>query len=190
MRLTPRHAVITASTTWPSPPHFSRRICVTGMTNSWRSLLLHLTCTETVISTKSFRGACEIHSEPTRREGLWANDQHGPWDSQPRHWEKVGLALAQPPQTRRAEDAGRALSPDEEKRLLAAIPMLRAALVGTFVRVALMTGMRFGEIVSLTWGASRSIGASNHRRPGENVFRHRAAGSDESTLSVVKIAAG
>jgi integrase len=50
------------------------------------------------------------------------------------------------------KDAGRALSPDEEKRLLAAIPKLRSALVGTFVRVALMTGMRFGEIVSLTWG--------------------------------------
>jgi integrase len=50
------------------------------------------------------------------------------------------------------KDVGRALSPEEERRLLAAIPELRSALVGTFVRLALMTGMRSGEIISLTWG--------------------------------------
>lgn len=49
------------------------------------------------------------------------------------------------------KDAGRALSPEEEGRLLEAIPTLRSVLVGTFVRVALMTGMRSGEIISLTW---------------------------------------
>lgn len=50
------------------------------------------------------------------------------------------------------KDAGRALSPEEEARLLGAIPVLRSVLIGTFVRVALMTGMRSGEIISLTWG--------------------------------------
>ncbi len=49
------------------------------------------------------------------------------------------------------KDAGRALSPEEEGRLLEVIPALRSVLVGTFVRVALMTGMRSGEIISLTW---------------------------------------
>jgi len=50
------------------------------------------------------------------------------------------------------KDAGRALSPEEEARLLEAIPGLRSVFIGTFVRVALMTGMRSGEIISLTWG--------------------------------------
>ncbi len=50
------------------------------------------------------------------------------------------------------KDAGRALSPEEETKLLEAIPVLRSVLIGTFVRVALMTGMRSGEIISLTWG--------------------------------------
>ena len=38
------------------------------------------------------------------------------------------------------------------RRLLEAIPSLRSVLIGTFVRVALMTGMRAGEIISLSWG--------------------------------------
>ena len=50
------------------------------------------------------------------------------------------------------KDVGRALSPDEETRLVEAIPQIRSELIGTFVRVALMTGMRSGEIISLTWG--------------------------------------
>jgi integrase len=50
------------------------------------------------------------------------------------------------------KDAGRALSPEEEGKLVEAIPVLRSVLIGTFVRVALMTGMRAGEIISLTWG--------------------------------------
>jgi integrase len=50
------------------------------------------------------------------------------------------------------KDSGRALSPEEEGRLLEAIPGHRSVLIGTFVRIALMTGMRSGEIISLTWG--------------------------------------
>jgi integrase len=59
------------------------------------------------------------------------------------------------PRVRKLEerrDVGRALSPDEERKLLEAAPKVRSPLIGTFVRVALMTGMRAGEIVSLTWG--------------------------------------
>lgn len=50
------------------------------------------------------------------------------------------------------KDVGRALSPDEKNKLLEAMPELRSVLIGPLVRVALMTGMRAGEIISLTWG--------------------------------------
>jgi integrase len=50
------------------------------------------------------------------------------------------------------KDVGQALSPDDETKLLEAIPRLRSMLIGTFVQIALMTGMRAGEIISLTWG--------------------------------------
>jgi integrase len=47
------------------------------------------------------------------------------------------------------KDVGRALSPEEEHRLLDALPTVNSVLVGPFVRIALMTGMRSGEIKSL-----------------------------------------
>ena len=59
------------------------------------------------------------------------------------------------PRVRKLEerrDAGRALSPDDEAKLLEAVPKVRSPLIGVFVRIALMTGMRAGEIASLTWG--------------------------------------
>lgn len=50
-------------------------------------------------------------------------------------------------------DVGRALSADEESRLLAAAGKnQRSPMVGTFLRVALLTGMRYGEIAGLQWG--------------------------------------
>lgn len=48
-------------------------------------------------------------------------------------------------------DVGRALSPEEEKKLLQAVATMRSPLVGAFVRIALLTGMRAGEITSLIW---------------------------------------
>lgn len=63
------------------------------------------------------------------------------------------------PKVRKLEerkDAGKALSPEEETRLLNAISGQvspnRSQTLGTFVRVALLTGMRSGEILGLTWG--------------------------------------
>ncbi len=50
------------------------------------------------------------------------------------------------------KDIGRAISVDEETRLLRAADESRFPLIGTFIRIALTTGMRAGEITSLTWG--------------------------------------
>lgn len=60
------------------------------------------------------------------------------------------------PKVRKQEersDAGKALSPDEEARLLEACDKTkRSKVAATIVRVALLTGMRSGEITGLTWG--------------------------------------
>jgi len=59
------------------------------------------------------------------------------------------------PKVRKLEertDVGRALGPEEEASLLEAASGMRSPLIGLFVRVALLTGMRAGEITSLTWG--------------------------------------
>jgi integrase len=51
------------------------------------------------------------------------------------------------------KDIGRALSPEEEARIIAAAPLIRRSLlIGLFVRIALLTGMRSGEILGLCWG--------------------------------------
>jgi integrase len=70
-----------------------------------------------------------------------------------RHWSVLW------PKVRKMEerkDVGKALSPEEEERLLHAISTQvspnRSRLLGTFVRIALLTGMRSGEITTLTWG--------------------------------------
>ena len=49
------------------------------------------------------------------------------------------------------KDVGRAITRDEEDRLLKSAGESRMPLIGTFIRIALATGMRAGEITSLTW---------------------------------------
>lgn len=49
------------------------------------------------------------------------------------------------------KDIGRAITAEEESRLLRAASDSRLPLIATFVRIALATGMRAGEITSLTW---------------------------------------
>lgn len=60
-------------------------------------------------------------------------------------WPKV-----KPLQERR--DVGQALRPEEEQRLLAASLQSDSPLIGPFIRIALTTGLRSGEILGLTWG--------------------------------------
>jgi integrase len=62
------------------------------------------------------------------------------------------------PKTRKLEerkDVGKALSPAEEAALVSAlrenVSPNRSKTLGTFIRIALLTGMRSGEIISLTW---------------------------------------
>jgi integrase len=50
-----------------------------------------------------------------------------------------------------AKDIGRALSHEEEQRLLECAAKNKSPLVLPFVRIALLTGMRFGEIRNLQW---------------------------------------
>jgi integrase len=59
------------------------------------------------------------------------------------------------PKVRKLEerkDVGRALSLEEQSRLLVALESSESPLLGPIVRVALLTGMRSGEILSLSWG--------------------------------------
>lgn len=59
------------------------------------------------------------------------------------------------PRVRKLEerrDVGKALSPEQEKRLLAAADSSRSPNVRTMVRVSLLTGLRAGELANLTWG--------------------------------------
>jgi integrase len=63
------------------------------------------------------------------------------------------------PKVRKLEerkDVGKALSPEEESALLSAVSRQtspnRSQTLSTFIRIALTTGMRAGEITELTWG--------------------------------------
>ncbi len=50
------------------------------------------------------------------------------------------------------KDVGRALTPDEETRLLNAADSARSPVLRTFIRTLLLTGMRCGELTGMTWG--------------------------------------
>jgi integrase len=59
------------------------------------------------------------------------------------------------PKVRKLEerkDVGRALSPEEQGKLLAGLEQRRTPHLQTLIPVLLLTGMRAGETLSLTWG--------------------------------------
>jgi integrase len=65
-----------------------------------------------------------------------------------KHWSVIW------PQLRKMEerqDVGQALAADDESRLLAQLGSTKSKVGEVFVRVALFTGMRYGEILGLTW---------------------------------------
>jgi integrase len=49
------------------------------------------------------------------------------------------------------KDIGRALSPDEERAILAEAAKNRSPMIQTFIRIALLTGLRCGEIIGMKW---------------------------------------
>jgi integrase len=73
---------------------------------------------------------------------------------------ELSRAIGQPwsllwPKVRKLEerkDVGRALSADEQGRLLDAVAALRSPVIRTAVPVLMLTGMRSGEALSLNWG--------------------------------------
>ena len=59
------------------------------------------------------------------------------------------------PKVRKLEerkDAGTALTPEEETRLLDAAAQARSPILKTFLQLSLLTGMRSGEVSGFTWG--------------------------------------
>jgi integrase len=72
---------------------------------------------------------------------------------------ELSRALGRPwsqlwPKVRKLEEhkvVGRALSPQEEAALLTGLQSSDSPVLGSFVRIALLTGMRAGEIQTLTW---------------------------------------
>ena len=90
------------------------------------------------------------------------------------------------PKVRKMEeqkDVGKALSSEEEERLLEAIRNQispnRSQVLGTFVRVALLTGMRSGEITTLTLGADRFYAARCNCGKGEDLVGDGSPDSNE-----------
>jgi integrase len=98
------------------------------------------------------------------------------------------------PKVRRQEerkDVGRALTSEEEDRLLDAATRARSPILGTLIRVGLLTGMRSGEFTGLTWGqvdmerrvltvgrAKTSSGAGRQIPMNEELFRVIAGHSE------------
>ena len=90
------------------------------------------------------------------------------------------------PKVRKMEerkDVGRALSPEEEARLLAGLSGSESPLLPVILRIALLTGMRVGENHTFV-GLQLPIDSPRcHCRQGEDCVRNRSASSDGARLA-------
>ena len=81
---------------------------------------------------------------------------------------ELSCAIGQPwsllwPKVRKLEerkDVGKALSPGEQKALLDGLKDCHGSHLPTFIPLLLLTGMRVGEALSLTWGQIDLLGAT------------------------------
>jgi integrase len=79
--------------------------------------------------------------------------QHGGGRTVPRNRQAVVVLWPKVRKQEERKDVGKALSADEETRLLdTAAKNIRWMIAAAIVRIALLTGMRSGEITRLMWG--------------------------------------
>jgi hypothetical protein len=92
------------------------------------------------------------------------------------------------PKVRRYEerkDIGRALSPEEEQRLLMAAAKSKSATILVFVRVLLLTAMRCGELSVNDLEAGGLRAAHHNCGPRQDIIRHWPSDSDKSGIDAL-----
>lgn len=108
-------------------------------------------------TARSHRGHhTELHEGAIGGRRFRPDDQHGNRRTEQGRRAALVRSLAEGTQNGRTQRRGQALSPEEEGKLLNAIVEQtspnRSQTLATFVQIALLTGMRSGEIAGLTWG--------------------------------------
>jgi integrase len=77
------------------------------------------------------------------------------------------------------KNVDRALSSEEQHRLLDGLKDRRTPHLATLVPLLPLTGMRAGEALSLTWGRADLIGPHAHGGAREDLERYRQGDSDQ-----------
>ena len=92
-----------------------------------------------------------VHSPAAGREGLGPHDQHGSGRTEPGHRAAVVSSVAEGAEAGRTQGRGPGASPKEQKALLDGLKDRRTPHLPTYIPLLLLTGMRAGEALSLTW---------------------------------------
>jgi len=79
------------------------------------------------------------------------DDQYGDWRTVACNWSHLARALAACEAAGRTQGRWPGLSPEEQKALLNGLKNRRTPHLGTMIPLLLLTGMRAGEALSLTW---------------------------------------